>query len=278
MEFRTIVAALDDSEVGRRAAATAASLAARVGARLTILTVLPPHGTAAPVPEWLERQAKRIGPGVDTRTAVVVGLPGVEIARFAEEQRADLIVMGRSRRSPTERLLVGDIADAVARRSAVPCLFVPQELPGMTRILAAVDGTERGFGVLIGACDFAQAVKGRLRVLTVEPERPDDEAPGVPHLPNGRSARLSQALDRLRVEQPLPWVNWEPQPGSERSTALVVRQGNPAEEILAEVASGNPDVLVFGFRRGGPPGMLEGKSIGRRLAHASPCATLTIPL
>jgi nucleotide-binding universal stress UspA family protein len=89
---------------------------------------------------------------------------------------------------------------------------------------------------------------------------------------------LSQALDRLRVEQPLPWANWEPRPGSERATALVVRQGNPAEEILAEVAAANPDVLVFGFRRGGPPGMLEGKSVGRRLAHACPCATLTIPL
>ena len=59
---------------------------------------------------------------------------------------------------------------------------------------------------------------------------------------------------------------------------LVLCAGSAAEEILAEVASGNPDVLVFGFRRGGPPGMLEGKSIGRRLAHASPCATLTIPL
>jgi len=278
LEFRTIVAALDDSEVGRRAAATAASLAARVGARLTILTVLPPHGTEAPVPEWLERQAKRMGPGVDARPAVVAGLPGVEVARFAEEQKADLIVIGRSRRSTAERMLVGDIADAVARRSSVPCLFVPQELPSMTRILAAVDGTERGFGVLIAACDFAQAVKGRLRVLTVEPERPDDEAPGVPHLPDGRSARLSQALDRLRVEQPLPWANWEPRPGSERATALVVRQGNPAEEILAEVAAANPDVLVFGFQRGGPPGMLEGKSVGRRLAHACPCATLTIPL
>jgi len=279
MEFRTIVAALDDSEVGRRAAVTAASLAAQVGARLTILTVLPPQGTAPPVPEWLMRQAQRIGPGVDTHPAAVVGLPGVEIARFAEEHRADLIVIGRSRRSPTERLLVGDIADAVARRSSVPCLFVPQELPGITRILAAVDGTERGFGVLVAAVDFAQAVEGRLRVLTVEPQRPDDEPPGLPHLPDGRSARLSQAVDRLRVDQPLPWANWEPQPGSERGArALVVRQGSPADEILAEVAAANPDVLAFGFRRGGPPGMLEGKSVGRRLAHACPCATLTIPL
>ena len=278
MELRTIVAAMDDSEVGRRAAATAADLAARVGARLTILTVLPPSGTAETPPEWLLKQVRAVGRGVGTQPAVVTGLPGVEIPRYAEEHRADLIVIGRSRRSVAERMLVGDIADAVARRSSVPCLFVPQTLPGMTRILAAVDGTERGFGVLIAASDFAQAVHGRLRVLTVEPERPDDEAIGVAHIPDGRSARLSQTLDRLRVEQPVPWANWEPAPGADRATALVVRQGDPGDQIMAEVSAGNPDVLVFGYRRGGPPGMLEGKSVGRRLAHASPCATLTIPL
>jgi nucleotide-binding universal stress UspA family protein len=278
VELRTIVAAMDDSEIGRRAAAAAADLAARVGARLTILTVLPPSGPAGATPEWLLREVRRLEPRIKARPDVVVGLPGVEIPRYAEEQAADLIVMGRSHRTPAERMLVGDIADAVARRSSVPCLFVPQAVPTVTRILAAVDGTERGFGVLIAAVDFAEALKGRLRVLTVEPERLDDEAAGVAHLPDGRSARLSQAVDRLRVEQPLPWASWESAPGADRATALVVRRGNAATEILAEVATANPDVLVFGYRRGGPPGMLEGRSVGRRVAHACPCATLTIPL
>jgi nucleotide-binding universal stress UspA family protein len=160
----------------------------------------------------------------------------------------------------------------------VPCLFVPQKLAGWSRILASVDGTDRGLSVLVAACDFAQALGGRLRILTVEPIRSDEKVPGTAHLPDARSTRLAQALERLRRVQPDPWENWEKAPGADRSDLLVVRRGNPAAEILAEVSRCAPDVLVFGFRRGGPPGLVEGKSVGRRLAHGAPCATLTIPL
>ena len=64
-------------------------------------------------------------------TSSAYGLPGIEIGRFAEHVRADLLVLGRKQRSRGQRLLLGDTADAVARRSRIPCLFVPAS--GMRR-------------------------------------------------------------------------------------------------------------------------------------------------
>jgi nucleotide-binding universal stress UspA family protein len=49
-------------------------------------------------------------------------------------------------------------------------------------------------------------------------------------------------------------------------------------EILAEVAASGPDVLAFGYHRGGPPGIIEGSSTARQLAHTAPVSVLTIPL
>ncbi|HKV76216.1 MAG TPA: universal stress protein, partial [Gemmatimonadales bacterium] len=149
MTIRHLVAATDDSAAGRHAVETATWLAARLDARLTVVTVTPVagrdriHTVAHPV----------VGTGsggVATLhdRVVLTGLPGIEIVRYAEAESADLIVLGRSRRSSASRWLIGDTGDAVARRSSVPCLFVPPGQSGLTRVLVAVDGTERGLMVL----------------------------------------------------------------------------------------------------------------------------------
>ena len=57
-----------------------------------------------------------------------------------------------------------------------------------------------------------------------------------------------------------------------------VRQGRVVPEILAEVATSGADVLAFGFHRGGAPGIIEGSSTARQLAHTAPLSVLAIPL
>jgi nucleotide-binding universal stress UspA family protein len=59
---------------------------------------------------------------------------------------------------------------------------------------------------------------------------------------------------------------------------LVVRRGDVVKGVLAELQETGSDVLVIGYHRGGPPGVLEAGSIARRLAHVAPCAVLTVPL
>ena len=282
MHLRQILAAADASAEGRAAILAAARLARASGGSVTVLTVTQTDGSEAAGlrrREGLRRLTSSIlanmpdAPPVDH--AVVAGLPGIEICRFAEERGADLILLGRKRRTDQQRLLIGDTADAVARRSALPCLFVPAGHVSLTRVIAALDGTDRGFAVLLAAVEFTREIGGRLRAVTVEPAYENEV--GVTRVPTGRSTRLAQAIGELRASHdPLvgPWGRLVVDPAAE----LVIRRGTVVEEATREIEESGADVLVVGYHRGGPAGLIETGSVARRLTHEAPCAVLTIPL
>lgn len=56
------------------------------------------------------------------RTIVVEGSPAKKIVETAEEEKADLIVMGRKGESGLEKILIGSVANHVLRHSPVPVL------------------------------------------------------------------------------------------------------------------------------------------------------------
>jgi universal stress protein A len=57
---------------------------------------------------------------------VIRGTPSSEIANLAEEEKADLIVMGTHGRTGLKRLLMGSVAEAVVRRANCPVLTLRQ--------------------------------------------------------------------------------------------------------------------------------------------------------
>lgn len=216
---------------------------------------------------WLEAELAPDDTSREIEIGITTGVPSIEISRYAENHQADLLVLGRKVRSQAARLLVGDTADAVARRSRVPCLFVPFGAGAIRRILVALDGSERGMVVLRQACGFARAIQGGLRVVTVEPAAPDEDgATGEPL--RARSQRLASRAQQV-VRRGL---------GDEAHVPVAIRRGTIVEQVLAAVEESCADVLAVGFHRGGPPGVLEAGSSARRLAHLAPCAVLTIPL
>jgi nucleotide-binding universal stress UspA family protein len=273
-----IVVAADETAASRNAIRTALSWAALAGARVTILNVSEPG--AVPVLAGagaLPRRDQDSSPALDSiqrwllpelgrepswpvpEMAMAVGIPGIEIARFADETSADLLVVGRKQRSAAARLLVGDTADAVARRSRVPCLFVPTPLEVPTTILAALDGSPRCLSVAAAARRIAQSLQARLALVTVEPTRNGEVSDLARSLPTARTVNLRCMLDG-------------------DSDPLRVRRGDIVTEILQEVQAAEAQVLAVGYHRGGPPGVLELGSVARRLAHSAPCGVLTIPL
>lgn len=52
--------------------------------------------------------------------------PGEGICRIAEDEKADLIVMGTRGMGALKRALLGSVSEHVIRHSTVPCLVVPQ--------------------------------------------------------------------------------------------------------------------------------------------------------
>jgi len=287
MQLKHIVAATDESDAGRQAVRVAADIAARASARVTVLRVMAveatrhlvaagngvspdrerPDPTAlAHLRRWLMADVLGAAEIEAVKLATVAGVPGIEICRFAERTEADLLVLGRKRHSPMMRLLLGDTADAVARRSRFPGLFVRPGLSTIRRMLVALDGTDRGMNVLNHACDFAQQVGADLQAITVEGAPADEPLQLVSSLPVARSVSLEARMQALVTQKRLPAI------------PLAIRRGDIVERIVAEAQEIESDILVVGYHRGGPPGIIEAGSTARRLVHASPCAVLSIPL
>lgn len=275
MQLRHILVATDRSDVSRNALRVALTLAHRAGARVTVMTTISARVTVpdetgsalARLEQWMDPELRGAPPEVAVGLGVTFGIPGVEICRFADEHDVDLIVVGRKQRSQATRLLVGDTADAVARRSRTPCLFVPLGVSAPERVLVALDGSRRGLTVLRAACSFAGAVGARLDAVTVEPARPDEPPELAALVPTGRSDALRETIAELAECAPAAGV----------PEGLVVRRGPVAETLLVAIEETAADALVLGFHRGGPPGVLEAGSIARRLTHSAACAVLTVP-
>jgi nucleotide-binding universal stress UspA family protein len=279
MQLQHLVAAADDSGEGRAAVLTAARLGQRCGAKVTVLTVVGVETDSSDDQVRREHEA-RVKAALSSlpeppriHLALAKGLPGVEVGRFAETHQADLVVIGRKRRSELQRLLIGDTADSVVRRSRTPCLFVPDR-QDFERVLVALDGTERGFAVLQPAVDFTRAIGGKLRAVIVEPA---GEGEGVHRPVTGRVARLVKVLSE-QIRSSASGEPWDLPKDSKLDSAITVYHGSIVEGILREIGRIRSDILVLGFRRGGPAGVIEAGSVARRLTHEAPCGVLTIPL
>jgi nucleotide-binding universal stress UspA family protein len=274
MGLERIVVAADESEAGRHGVKAALAWSVPLGATVTLFHVMPRIPAAAlaggrsdrghgadplgALKAWVSAEvAERRGrlPAIEAG----YGVPGIEVPRFAEQSGAGLLVVGRKPRSPAQRLYEGDTADAVARRSTVPCLFVrrPLRVPG--RMIVAVDGTDRGMRVLQFACDIATRLGCRLSGVIVERLHPGEPAGLAGAVPTARTAALRRRLDGAI----------EP---------LLVRQGNPSTGILEAAHDVSADVIIIGYRRGGPPGLIEAGSVARYVAHHAPSTVLTVPL
>ncbi len=265
VHLRHVVAATDESEAGRQAVRSARTLAARAGGRVTVLRVLPLDDREDPLAvehlrRWVESDLPPLDSSPPMAYAVAYGLPGIEIPRFAEQVHADLLVLGRPPRTRAARLLLGDTADAVARRSRVPCLFICPRGSAIRDFLVAVEGSERGMVVLRVARALAREAHAELRLITVDPPYDGEPEHLAVATPSARSERLGSHVRETLGQE------------------LEVRRGEAAQEILGAMSEHLPDVLVLGCHRGGPAGVIEAGSVARRLIHAAPCAVLTVPL
>jgi nucleotide-binding universal stress UspA family protein len=140
-------------------------------------------------------------------------------------------------------------------------------------VLVALDGTVRGFAVLSGAMDLVRGIGGTVGVVSVDTATDDEGS----DLPTGRTQRLVDGVKQLMASRDLGRGTWNSD-GGRGEPAIRIPRGQVVEEVLREVAQTGTNILVVGYRRGGPAAVIEAGSIARRLVHEAPCAILTIPL
>jgi nucleotide-binding universal stress UspA family protein len=113
----------------------AAQLATETGARVAVvsvdeievqrLSVLPREEALARAERAARAIADRLeAAGIETSTTVLSGNALEQILRFADEQDADLIVVGSSVRGPVASALLGSVPTGLVRRSRRPVMVV----------------------------------------------------------------------------------------------------------------------------------------------------------
>lgn len=282
MRIRRVLAAVDLSSPSPKGVLAAAELAAAVQAELIVLTVLrdpwelvapgevegyrrlhigsPASLAAARAAERLQHLAAPAAlpaPSVSYRTAF--GLPGIEIPRYSEEVGADVVVLNRSAREAPQDF-VKTVTAAILRRSRVPVLIAPATHHVYRRVLACVDDTPNAPAVLAAALAIGDCFGAHISALHVKPT--DAVSPLAP----GERPRWLRRLEE----------------GGDGGTAVasyvtLVREGDPATEILAAAAAGQADVVVIGYCRGMNLDAMP-KGVTARVLRRVECAVLAVPV
>lgn len=123
-----ILVAYDGSDNADRALSRAISIAQKGEAALTIVLVVPP----SPYDEVLEDGRRVLGRAAekargslsDVSEVLRDGQPADEILQLADDQEADLIVVGRRGLSAVERFFQGGVSSAVVAHSKCDVLVV----------------------------------------------------------------------------------------------------------------------------------------------------------
>lgn len=129
----------DFSKRSMIATGRAFDIAARSGARLTLLHVVD-DDLPQPMIAAAEREASQLlaasakaHPDARVESAVRIGEPSVEIAAFAAETEADLVILGAHRRAGLRDAFIGTTAERAVRALRVPALIIRKSGEGRYR-------------------------------------------------------------------------------------------------------------------------------------------------
>ena len=282
VEIKQILAAIDFSDWTQPVLQSAAEMARRYGARLTVayaeMFLPPPYFTERGMQQIVDslekqRQAARqyleetveseLGEGISAEVRLVEASPTEGILRTAELVGADLIVMGTHGHSGLNRLLLGSVAEKVLRSSAVPVLTIrgagdesaPCKLP-FQKILCPVNYTPVAREALAYAADVARRSQAELLVMTSLEEGGSDE-------------EVLEHQEKLCADVPGDVQ-------THCTVSPVVRHGHAAEQILKTAEEEECDLIVIGAQ---DKPLLETFTIGttsvRVMRHAT-CPVLTV--
>ncbi len=220
----------------------------RIGVgRIHLVTVVPSNvHTGMPGMRFRARRERALAgyratveeAGFEVETHVVRGTPHRRINGIAGTVGADLILVGSRGKSPLENRVIGSTARNLARTTAVPLL--------VDRIERRVDDPEpvrrHLFRRTLYATDFSENAERAAdafeylrhateEVTLVHVDSPKERLDGSGVDPE---AELESTADRLR--------EWG------LTTRIDVRQGDPAEGILAAERDHDPSTLLVGSR------------------------------
>lgn len=278
--FRRIVVAVDGSEASRFAVGWALRVGQAERARAWVVHVLPPpevlghyadamgaFGYAPPgdLGEALERTAQRAveegaaeltKAGVHAEAQLLDGDPVDQVAKFAGDVEADLVVLGSHGRGALDRLLLGSVADGVKNHVRCSVLIARTEGPG-ERVLVAADGSRASKRATAAGVRLARAWDLPATVLHV-----------FEHLAYGTTGEVQGQVDRAFGPADAGWTDTR--------VAYDLDLGVPAERIVDVAAQARAGLVVMGSRGLGRLRSLVAGSVSNRVAHEAKASVLLV--
>ncbi len=286
MPWKSIVAGVDDSPEGVRSAQLAWALAqnARVACHLVHAAReywATSGGTDIPIDVGAmnravlqiahERLAEALTPAMPEEALatleVRLGRAAVLIREVVTERDAGMVVLGAKHHPAVTRWIGGSTVHNVVRTSRVPVMVTMTDQARIQRVLVAVDVSDAAAQTVSAGRKLARLFGATVRVMhAVEP------LPLIAALP---VALDQDAYYRLSEEQFRDTVEGQVE---DDDVSFVVRRGAAEDEVAAEVAEWQADVLVVGSHgKGWVDRLLVGSTTERLLNHL-PTTTLVVPI
>lgn len=231
-----------------------------------LLGVMKPEELDHPLRIHLDFQAgalRRIG--VNAVAVLGRGKPAAEILEFARKENVDLIAMSTEGRTGLDRVFGGSVAEEVIRHAEVPVLVARRGAVtgGWSRIVVALDGSERAEEILPDAARIAKEQNAELDLVRVA-------------LPIVAASGMGEVPIVLPGEDPLPYLKGVVgRLAAEGVRARAVGlDGRAAAEILSYATSNRAGLLCLTTHgRTGVGRVLLGSVAEEILRHA-PCPVL----
>ena len=209
----------------------------------------------------LERQVERALSRVPEAEALDVGIeviwgnnPAEETVRWARGSEIDLLVMGTQGSTGLKRAMLGSMASSVARQNPCPVLLVPPALwsgqahaPRLERVMIATDFHESSSEAAQWSTEHLAPEAEHLLAHVLEMPEPPAVLAGRYGSREEllRTARegARQRLEKLRIA-----LSPEPHLGEALPLSTMVREGQPAGEIVRLADEADVDLVVVGGR------------------------------
>ncbi len=279
-DVKTIVAAVDTSQISRVVFKEALVLATNLRAKVFLVAVVPNYEgnmnrfciddaereLTEPFRQFLDQAVEYAESlGLELHTLYRKGKPGREIVAVAREVNASLILLGSSRRHHVERMLSGRILADVITYSPCDVLLLPDETEmRFTSLLVGVSGSEASLGAEAGAFDIASSYGSQVHGLSCI------------DLPAERSLRYEHKYEAEAKARKLlqAFVNR----GQSRDVSVhsAVRWDLPEKSLVEYAREHDIDLIIIGSHRDLSFFEVIGGSVSERLASITPCPVLVV--
>ena len=281
-----IIVGVDESQGSTDAIALASNLAGITGSTLLLANAFPydqlPTRTAnRAFGEYLRQDSETLlerlrdahgDPTVEVR-AVPSPSPAHGLHELAEQERADLVVVGSTHTGRAGRVLPGSTAERLLHGSPCPVAVAPRDYaqrsnPELAVIGCGYDGSSSAELALDAARRLAAATGAQLRVIRGFKPLAFDTPPG--NRPIGEIASYNDSLHERATEQLASAVA-----SFEAEVETDIKVGDPAD-VLTE-ASEHLDLLLVGSRGYGPMHAVMVGGVAGRVLREAACPVLVVP-